>query len=185
MGVTEKFLFHCGPTLSGVKPSNLFSLSMEEYKKNNEEIHIIYKKIRNKGLEIVDIYRSKNRLLIFVFNIKMLNSFINTDVKDYLHKLNYSKSDDIKKYLYQLLWKIKYCQSDFPDEIGFFLGIPYLDVVNFIVKKGKNSVLDGYWKVYQNPEQTQSLFKLYDDCRKSNLYNYKRGTPFHDLIVNV
>ncbi len=112
-------------------------------------------------------------------------SFINTDVKKYLHKINYPKFNDIEEYLYHMLWKIKFQKDTFPDEIGFFLGIPYLDVVNFITNKGKDPLFSGYWQVYQNPVEMKSLFKLYDDCRKNNLLNYKKGTPFHDLIAQT
>ena len=56
--------------------------------------------------------------------------------------------------------------GSFPHEIGAFLGYPVGDIRGFISNSGKNCLLCGYWKVYENAENAQQTFEKYDRCRE-------------------
>ena len=68
----------------------------------------------------------------------------------------------------------------FPHEIGLFLGYPPEDVLKYYVKKGKDYLFSGYWKVYTNPEKAIKTFELYDECRAYCIKNTK--TDFCHLL---
>lgn len=57
-------------------------------------------------------------------------------------------------------------KGPFPHEIGIFLGIPACDVAGFVVNKGKNYLLNGYWKVYQNPDQARRVFGEFNQAKQ-------------------
>lgn len=64
-------------------------------------------------------------------------------------------------------WKIKERirqLEDFPHEIGLFLSYPIEDVLGFIENRGKNYILNGYWKVYGNEEEARKSFFKYRKC---------------------
>jgi hypothetical protein len=63
-------------------------------------------------------------------------------------------------------------QQSCPHEIGLFLGIPYDDVVGFIRNDGKNSLFDGYWKVYSKPERAKAIFRKYDVAKERSLRSF-------------
>jgi hypothetical protein len=54
----------------------------------------------------------------------------------------------------------------FPHEIGIFLGIPAHDVAGFVVNKGKNYLLNGYWKVYQELDQARRVFGEFNRAKQ-------------------
>ena len=72
--------------------------------------------------------------------------------------------------------------TDFPHEIGIFLGYPLDDVEGFIKNKGQNFLLNGYWKVYSNKEEKEKIFKAY---KKSKAYNKALAKKGYDLAQLV
>ena len=80
-----------------------------------------------------------------------------------LAEYGYSKMMTIDEKL-DLLASRMSCGS-FPHEIGAFLGYPVGDIRGFISNSGKNCLLCGYWKVYENAEKAQRTFDEYDRCR--------------------
>ena len=72
-----------------------------------------------------------------------------------------------KMYNYNHLW------SDFPHEIGIFLGYPLWDVEGFIANKGQNYKLCGYWKVYEDVSGAIDRFREYDTLREDAVRVFK------------
>lgn len=56
--------------------------------------------------------------------------------------------------------------SDFPHEIGLFLGYPLGDVIGFIENHGQNCLCCGVWKVYTNPEAAAGAFRKFSKCTR-------------------
>ena len=56
--------------------------------------------------------------------------------------------------------------SDFPHEIGLFLGYPLGDVIGFIENHGQNCLCSGVWKVYTNPEAAAGAFRKFSNCTR-------------------
>ena len=56
--------------------------------------------------------------------------------------------------------------SDFPHEIGLFLGYPLGDVIGFIENHGQNCLCSGVWIVYTNPEAAAGAFRKFSKCTR-------------------
>jgi len=85
-------------------------------------------------------------------------------VTDFLGEYGYTADMSIDERLDILALRMN-CGS-FPHEIGAFLGYPVEDVRGFISNSGRNCLLCGYWKVYENAEKARQTFKTYDRCRE-------------------
>ncbi len=73
--------------------------------------------------------------------------------------------------------------SDFPHEIGLFLGYPPCDVAGFIDNGGRNFKYAGQWKVYGGVENTLRNFERYKKCRSVYLKMYDKGRSIKQLAV--
>lgn len=76
------------------------------------------------------------------------------------------------------------CRSEFPHEIGFFLGYPYEDVIGFIENRGQNYLEVGPWKVYANQNQARRTFARYRRCTRIYARAYRYGKRLRSLTVN-
>jgi len=184
MCLKEKFAFNCGPTLRGIKPSNLFSISSLEAVDCADELQKIYRMIKERGLDVVELCRCEKRKLIFVYNAKQISSLFNSDIKKYLHSIDYPRSLHIENYIDHLLWKLENSR-EFPHEIGFFLGFPQDDVFGYIGNKGRDCQCMGYWKVYGDAKKSQCLFEEHEKCRYDCLAKVQKGVHIKDIIKFV
>lgn len=76
------------------------------------------------------------------------------------------------------------CRSEFPHEIGFFLGYPYEDVIGFIKNRGQNYLEVGPWKVYANQSQARRTFARYRRCARIYARAYRSGQSLRRLTVS-
>ncbi len=76
------------------------------------------------------------------------------------------------------------CRSEFPHEIGFFLGYPYEDVIGFIKNRGQNYLEVGPWKVYANQSQARRTFARYRRCARIYARAYRCGQSLRRLTVS-
>lgn len=81
------------------------------------------------------------------------------------------------------LWQHLQTESDFPHEIGLFLGYPPEDVQGFIEQKACNSKCTGYWKVYGDQKKAERIFDRYNKCTACFLANWQRGVSLEQLTV--
>lgn len=155
--------FHAAPTLEGKKPSSLISFT-----KSRRDLYSIWNTYRNEisslikidDFEIHEDFRCK---IVFFYNPYILREIINrSDNMKYLQELGYGDITNIISVLEIL--KSRFTLS-FPHEIGILLGIPWEDVNGFIKNSGANFIMNGYWKVYSNPQRAARTFREYDDSR--------------------
>lgn len=76
------------------------------------------------------------------------------------------------------------CRSEFPHEIGFFLGYPYEDVIGFIKNRGQNYLEVGPWKVYADQSQARRTFARYRRCTRIYARAYRSGQSLRRLTVS-
>ena len=74
-------------------------------------------------------------------------------------------------------------RGGFPHEIGLFLGYPLCDVQGFIRHAGRHCKCCGYWKVYGDEAEAQSLFQKFDRCREAYRRMFRRGCSLEQLTV--
>jgi hypothetical protein len=184
----EKILVeHCAPTLAGVKPANLFRIQS----KNEKEIFNIVSYwnglLSEKGTYVRLLKESSktNSYLLLVYRKDWISQILSQkEVQDFLEQCGYLLSHDCDSVLEQL--SIRLCRNqEFPHEVGVFLGYPLGDVMGFIQNKGKNFLLCGYWKAYEDPGAAQKYFKALRECTASYKNMYERGIPIVQMAVSA
>ncbi|HHY82031.1 MAG TPA: DUF3793 family protein [Clostridiales bacterium] len=92
------------------------------------------------------------------------------EVRCFLENMGY-KSFEPEDCIQRLRQRFR-IDGSFPHEIGIFLGYPFEDVIAFIKNKGRNYLLNGYWKVYSNVTRAIEIFMEYDNARKQMLQKW-------------
>lgn len=75
------------------------------------------------------------------------------------------------------------CGSDFPHELGFFLGYPYEDVLGFIEHRGRDYLAAGPWKVYANLDRARATFERFRRCAAAYAKAHRQGRCLAQLAV--
>ena len=178
--IDKDFAFHGAPTLLGVKCANLISFDMCEGT-IAEYLYEFADKLSESGLSAVQLCKCRERTLVYIYNPKMLTAWLSMpQVRQFLSEYGYTCDMSIEQKLRRLSCRIS-CDN-FPHEIGVFLGYPIEDVRGFIGNHGKNCLLCGYWKVYENAEKAQQTFKNYDRCRETLFDRLNHGMSLYQAI---
>lgn len=176
--------FYCTPTLAGIKSANLFSLKEQKYMCIKEELEKFNLHFNKKSIYAKAICSCKSNILIFVYNEEILRENIfNPQVSYFLDSLGYNTKANLEENLKHLAKRIRE-NSDFPHEIGIFLGYPFEDVIAFKENKGQNYLFSGYWKVYTNEIHAKKLFEKFTRCR-NNVCNRISNGMLLTQIFNV
>lgn len=172
--------FHGAPTLLGVKCANLISFDMCEGTMS-EYLHEFADKLSDCGLTAIQLCKCRKRTLVYIYNEKMLTAWLGMpQVKQFLSEYGYTCDMSPEQKLRRLSCRMS-CGS-FPHEIGAFLGYPVEDIRGFISNSGKNCLLCGYWKVYENAEKARQTFKTYDRCRDTLFDRIKSGLDLFQAV---
>lgn len=175
---------HCSPTLAGLKTANLFCYEATK-EQVQKDIEFWNQKLQTFGVKATIVKRCnhKNNYLIYVFREKrLMEDMREAGVIDYLASAGYSEPLQMERLLSQLSIRLADC-TEFPHEIGLFLGYPLQDVVGFIRHQGKNFCCSGFWKVYHNPEQAQKRFSQFKKCMDVYRKMYQKGVTVTKLTV--
>ena len=169
-------------TLANVKVSNLFNYQFQSKKILYKKVKLINKRLNPFNIHVIPLRIRHNKALIFIYRRDVLSKLLeNEEIKNFLRSINYENInvDDCIKELKKRLSRI----NNFPHELGIFLGYPFNDVISFIENKGLNYLVNGYWKVYHNPEEASEIFNLFDRVKDEIYNNFKNGMPLEYLIV--
>lgn len=171
----------CSPTLSGIKCANLFNCAFESKDKLIHDVMDMNQRLHGKGLHMMILsYPSRNRALIYIFRPCMLEKELNLpETRSLMETLGY-KDHRMGACLNVLCNRLSK-GSEFPHEIGCFLGYPIEDVRGFMNQKP--CIFHGVWKVYGNADKAKELFDLYDSCTKKNLALYDEGVPIEKIAI--
>ncbi|MFI3213328.1 MAG: DUF3793 family protein [Eubacteriales bacterium] len=158
----EVIVQFCAPTLAGIKVGSLFSYRYTNKEKLVDDIYNRNIFFNKKGIYLT-ILKMKNGLaLIYVYRKNKLEKELTKhDVLEFLKENGYNSSA-ITDCLHILRNHLK--NTEFPHEIGAFLGYPIDDVRAFIHNKGENYKAIGWWKVYHDVFASQKIFDKYNEC---------------------
>ncbi len=173
---------YCAPTLAGIKTANLFSQPYTSIQEISEFILSLNKIMIPKGVKVMPLKFSKDRVLIYIFRPARLTCDLYDDVaKKLLVNLGYRMSD-INDCIRELKRRVRK-SPEFPHEIGLFLGYPPEDVCAFIVNKGSCCKFTGCWKVYVNEDEAVRQFKKFRKCSDVYYSKWLQGTSLQKLTV--
>lgn len=179
--IEKKLAFHTAPSLLGIKCANLVSVNRDKYDILSYA-DIFNSKACSKGLKMKILCTCKDKNLVMIYNEKLMKIQLeNKKTREFLLRYGYSTDLNIEKCLERLADRITR-NDDFPHEIGIFLGYPIEDVKGFILNKGNNYKICGYWKVYSNEENAKRTFENYNKCRKFLYNKLNEGMDFYHAL---
>ncbi len=178
---SDFIVFNCAPTLSGVKVGNLVS----QFYNNEQEVRDFIAEqdriLKPKGVRIVLVKITEKTALIYVYRQKQLASLLSRiGIQKFLAQYGYNDFS-VEACLNHLRGRL--LLSEFPHEIGVFLGYPLDDIQSFIDNKGANCPCTGYWKAYNNIDRAKLIFNLYRKCTDSCCRRYENGTDILRLTA--
>ena len=172
---------HGSPTLAGIKTGNLFSLCSEG-EDFITEIRKLNRKLVKRGLRIIPVKRNGRKLLIYVYRPeRLLRDLTLPEAEAILREKGYPC-----EYPQQCVpCLVRHLEEDteFPHEIGLFLGYPPSDVRCFMNDSREGVQCVGCWKAYGNVEAAEKTFERFRKCTAIYRHLTKKGRPLEQLIV--
>jgi hypothetical protein len=170
--ITGLLANQCMPTLLKAKPSSLIAVKLMDIPKRESFHEMFVRIVGSYDCLCYPLKEWNERLYYIVYQEKLLQDCLHMeDNKRFLINCGYQYPE--YNINLSLLKQLKcrcdnyYCKrAEFPHEIGIILGYPLADVEGFIKNKGKNYLLCGMWKVYQDVERAQRLFTLYRQMKE-------------------
>ncbi len=183
MPIDQAVIHYASPALCGIKPANLLSLSAEEFEDGLGIIERFNEEFLDEEKFIKPIPVSTNRVLIFIYNKRILEAMISSGSgKKYLEEKNYPVELGIQAVLEYLFKKLSpEGNKNFPHEVGFFLGYPVEDVILFEKNYGRGSKFTGSWKVYGNVKESGRLMENYRKCTEYCTNLFCSGKNFREI----
>ena len=167
-------IMHCSPTLAGLKSANIVNYSFTTTNEMLHQLEQCRKTLQPKGVSLRLLKCTDERALIYVYREHMVqNELKRLDVFNFLSTYGY-ETDRIDYCIERLISRVS-SQSDFPHEIGLFLGYPLDDVKGFIENNGQNCRCVGCWKVYCNECEARKTFAKFDKCKTVYCDLFQRG----------
>ncbi len=121
---------HCAPTLAGLKIGNLFTYDFDSMYYLEQIIKRYNELLNTKGVYMLVLKTYKGKALIYVYRKNKLSSLLHDiEIQKFLRSYGYEQFD-LDFCLNQL--KTHLSNTDFPHEIGVFLGYPLSDIIGFI-----------------------------------------------------
>ena len=180
----ETIIRHCSPTLAGLKTGNMFNCAYESREEMCEAICKWNRKLRSKGIRILPLRYKDGVALIYFYRPSMLSKDMkNKDACRMLSELGYDLSS-CERRIAQLIERLSE-DSEFPHEIGLFLGYPPEDVSGFIENRACGCKCVGCWKVYGDREKAEKTFSRYKKCTRIYRDQWINGKSIERLTVTV
>ena len=122
--VLEKYIIDlCSPTLASLKTASLINcyfINEKQLEKDMAELNLL---LNGKGIKIQTLRKSKKSVLIYVYRIDMLaKDLMKPGVKEVLTYYGYDSTEP-EKAIEKLKMRLSET-TEFPHEIGLFLGYP-------------------------------------------------------------
>ena len=168
----EQYLInHCAPTLASLKTANLFNCTAENPTALQAMLlwHVSpsspTRTISTAGSLCRILTTAWHRALVYVYRPdRLARDLQQPGVAAFLAHCGYTGTAPAA--CLEVLRRKLAVSSDFPHEIGLFLGYPLGDVIGFIENHGQNCLCSGVWKVYTNPEAAAGAFRKFSKCTR-------------------
>lgn len=165
------------PVLKACKPSSMFFATAKE-------LEYIGENMKKAGLDFVILYQKSDKSLVFVYRDLSLGEYLFADdTYNYLKSCNYngSRFSDLLPRLKERLEAYYEKKDIFPHEVGVFLGYPLCDIQGFIKYQGDAYLFSGYWKIYDNLNQTLLKFADFDRAKEEAVDEWFAGKKLYEI----
>lgn len=176
--IETQLALQCAPLIAGLKISNLLIIS----KKNMSKVKYI---LKHTILSYFILYEGEEKTILLVYDASRLGEYLERkNVKNLLCQWGYEENH-MREWMHLLQKRYKKYikkKTNFPHEMGLFLGYPVEDVIGFIENSGKNSLYSGYWKVYKDVSEKIKLFQKFDMAKEILIHFLANGMSILDAI---
>lgn len=176
----EYLAYHCAPALKKYKLANMFHIPRTAIPCVDNLIREYNEKFADKHLTFRILQADKPRITIYLYSFEILeNVLLDPEIRTFLEQYDYP-IHSLSACLDHLDKRME--ETDFPHEIGIFLGYPLSDVLGFI--NNEPCCCIGAWKVYspKKAEYFKSLFKLFDHVRDQFINAIENGVRIEQLV---
>lgn len=180
----QMIIEQCSPTLAGLKTANLFPCKYDSKEILWNEIRTFNNILSHKGVRMLPVRVEEHFALIYLYRPKKLELDMENELCAEILKSHGYNGIDVNRCVAELIQRFKSC-SEFPHEIGLFLGYPPEDVKGFIEHKDKGCKCVGYWKVYSDEAHAKKCFANYKKCTRIYKEQYAKGKTIERLTVAV
>ena len=174
----------CAPTLAGMKPGSIFCFNHSSLEASRQKVYQWNERLTPLGLTVQILLErpSSGSVIVFVYRHDRLEQMLSDDAyQRFLTQAGYAETN-LDSLLEQLACRLR-TQTEFPHEIGIFLGYPLQDVIGFIENHGRNFTCCGFWKSYGDPAEMQVCFACYRRCIQTYVAMFEQGVPIERLAV--
>ncbi len=177
--IQMRIVLQAAPFLKGLKESALINVPNHLLKDTMYLLDML-------SISCFVLHKDGKKTMLFLYHEELLQKLLNDpERQNFLRCYGYgyeSKEEKLRKLASHM--KKYYSENGkFPHEIGAFLGYPQGDVEGFIANSGKNYLLSGYWKVYENVQLAKAIFKQYDYARERAVYQLLGGMTLDEITA--
>ncbi|MBR4342952.1 MAG: DUF3793 family protein [Lachnospiraceae bacterium] len=173
----------CSPTLAGLKTGSLFAVRGRKRGELTEDLRKLNRVLTRKGLRALLFTAKCGNSLVYIYRPKLLKRDLScSEAESILKDKGYCAIESTERCIVQLAKRIS-SNSDFPHEIGLFLGYPPKDVKCFMENSREGVQCSGCWKAYGNKEEAEKTFALYRKCTNIYCRKIREGVRLEKLIV--
>ncbi len=177
----ELLVRHCSPTLAGMKTGSMFGCHFASAEAMRTSIRCWNRRLRGKGLRVLPLRYCGTRALIYVYRPSHLARDLQCEAADALLRERGYDPARPAHCVQQLMQRMS-DNTEFPHEVGLFLGYPPEDVRGFIERPGECKCV-GSWKVYGDEETARRLFVRYKKCTGAYCAQLAKGRTIEWLTV--
>lgn len=168
----------CAPFIAGLKTSNLLIT-------DKNQADALNKLLEGTKFSSFLLYEGREKMTVLLYEHQLLDVFLNgQNARKILYQQGYANAAPRRLLETFAVRYQDYMQrkTDFPHEMGLFLGYPPEDVAGFIANKGRNCIYAGYWKVYAHPLEKIYLFQKFDQAKEALLRLSAQGFCMSELL---
>ncbi|GAB6098717.1 DUF3793 family protein [Halanaerocella petrolearia] len=177
-------LHNIGPTLLGIKPAELRNIPLLD--DSGEDCWLRCKEIvlSSNQIRLMELRELSGKIQVLFYHPLALDRQLSKSYNlCFLQQLDYPRTYTLAGYLNYLLIRIQ--KSEFPHEIGIFLGYPLKDVLGFTGYLDLKRTGKGSWKFYGNRTVSaicQNKFRLAQRVVDNRLQELNQIEDFYQVV---
>ena len=173
---------HCSATLAGLKTGNTFIVPCTDRKEMRDNVRRVNAALTASGIRVIIAKFFEKSALIYLYRPDRLKEDLcDPEACSILSGRGYP-CGNAGRCVKRLLRRLK-DYSEYPHEIGLFLGYPPGDVKRFIMDPHDGVKCCGCWKAYGNEKRVSALFDRMRRCRREYETAFAAGCPLKELAV--
>jgi hypothetical protein len=185
-GLLRYLLVKTSPVMMKVKPAMLVRISncFRAREFQPYDIFCMHQKtiLETLAVDYVIMKNNGSDIQVLFYDREVLENTLKNDrVKSFLKEFNYRDEWSVSECLDEL--RSRFSSSDFPHEIGIFLGYPLEDVRGFISDYSSGiSVPQGRWRIYGDIAKSLKTMTLYRHAEELGKIIIK---DYHDVSICI